>query len=122
MSGFQRLDKELIVLRWVHCKYRNARKEFHSVLYFFHHYELPVVLQQEQLQQLLRVGVYHDSPGRGTQATPPTTQSSTQTAQNTLQSTTQTLPSVSTAQTNTLRSGAQFMTIQNIFGKKYNVV
>ncbi|KAJ8717844.1 hypothetical protein PYW07_005774 [Mythimna separata] len=88
----------------------------HSMLYFFHHYELPVILQQGQLQQLLRViaagnaalasvGAYHDAPGTGTQATPPTTQSTTQTVQNTAQSTTQTSPSVSTAQTNTLHSG-----------------
>ncbi|KAJ8717201.1 hypothetical protein PYW08_005600 [Mythimna loreyi] len=88
----------------------------HSMLYFFHHYELPVILQQGQLQQLLRViaagnaalasvGAYHDAPGTGTQATPPTTQSTTQTVQNTVQSTTQTSPSVSTAQTNTLHSG-----------------
>ena len=97
----------------------------HSMLYFFHHYELPVILQQAQLQQLLlrthrgMAGVmglagiaalasgaaYHDAPGTGTQATPPTTQSTTQTVQSTTQSTTQTSPSVSTAQTNTLQSG-----------------
>lgn len=97
----------------------------HSMLYFFHHYELPVILQQAQLQQLLlrthrgMAGVmglagiaalasgaaYHDAPGTGTQATPPTAQSTTQTVQNTAQSTTQTSPSVSTAQTNTFQSG-----------------
>lgn len=98
----------------------------HSMLYFFHHYELPVILQQAQLQQLLlrthrgmagvmgglagiaalaSGGAYHDAPGTGTQATPPTVQSTTQTVQNTAQSTTQTSPSVSTAQTNTLHSG-----------------
>lgn len=97
----------------------------HSMLYFFHHYELPVILQQAQLQQLLlrthhgmggMVGLagiaalasgaaYHDAPGTGTQATPPTTQSTTQTVQNTAQSTTQTTPSVSTAQTNTTHTG-----------------
>lgn len=97
----------------------------HSMLYFFHHYELPVILQQAQLQQLLlrthrgMAGVmglagiaalasgaaYHDAPGTGTQATPPTTQSTTQTVQNTAQSTTQTSPSVSTAQTNTTHTG-----------------
>lgn len=96
------------------------------MLYFFHHYELPVILQQAQLQQLLlrthrgmagvmgglagiaalaSGGAYHDAPGTGTQATPPTAQSTTQTVQNTAQSTTQTSPSVSTAQTNTLHSG-----------------
>lgn len=95
------------------------------MLYFFHHYELPVILQQAQLQQLLlrshhgmggMVGLagiaamasgaaYHDAPGTGTQATPPTTQSTTQTVQNTAQSTTQTSPSVSTAQTNTTHTG-----------------
>lgn len=95
------------------------------MLYFFHHYELPVILQQAQLQQLLLrthrgmagmmglAGIaalasgaaYHDAPGTGTQATPPTTQSTTQTVQSTAQSTTQTSPSVSTAQTNTLQSG-----------------
>lgn len=95
------------------------------MLYFFHHYELPVILQQAQLQQLLlrthrgMAGVmglagiaalasgaaYHDAPGTGTQATPPTTQSTTQTVQNTAQSTTQTSPSVSTAQTNTTHTG-----------------
>lgn len=95
------------------------------MLYFFHHYELPVILQQAQLQQLLlrthrgMAGVmglagiaalasgaaYHDAPGTGTQATPPTTQSTTQTVQSTAQSTTQTSPSVSTVQTNTLQSG-----------------
>lgn len=48
---------------------------------------------------------YHDAPGTGTQATPPTTQSTTQTVQNTVQSTTQTSPSVSTAQTNTTHTG-----------------
>lgn len=48
---------------------------------------------------------YHDAPGTGTQATPPTTQSTTQTVQNTAQSTTQTSPSVSTAQTNTTHTG-----------------
>ncbi|CAK1584592.1 unnamed protein product [Parnassius mnemosyne] len=94
----------------------------HSMLYFFHHYELPVILQQAQLQQLLLrthhgmggmmglAGIaalasgaaYHDAPGTATQATPPTTQSTTQTIQNTTQSTTQTSPSVSTAQTNTI--------------------
>lgn len=95
------------------------------MLYFFHHYELPVILQQAQLQQLLLrthhgtggmmglAGIaalasgaaYHDAPGTGTQATPPTTQSTTQTAPNTVQSTTQTSPSVSTAQTNTTHTG-----------------
>lgn len=95
------------------------------MLYFFHHYELPVILQQAQLQQLLLrthhgmggmmglAGIaalasgaaYHDAPGTGTQATPPTTQSTTQTVQNTVQSTTQTSPSVSTAQTNTTHTG-----------------
>ncbi|KAM3963254.1 LOW QUALITY PROTEIN: membralin [Aphomia sociella] len=96
----------------------------HSMLYFFHHYELPVILQQAQLQQLLLrthrgmgmmglAGIaalasgaaYHDAPGTGTQATPPMTQSTTQTVQNTAQSTTQTSPSVSTAQTNTMHTG-----------------
>ncbi|KAJ2948535.1 hypothetical protein O0L34_g7785 [Tuta absoluta] len=97
----------------------------HSMLYFFHHYELPVILQQAQLQQLLlrthhgmggMVGLagiaamasgaaYHDAPGTGTQATPPTAQSTTQTVQNTAQSTTQTTPSVSTVQTNTTHTG-----------------
>lgn len=97
----------------------------HSMLYFFHHYELPVILQQAQLQQLLLrthrgmagmmglAGIaalasgaaYHDAPGTGTQATPPTTQSTTQTVQNTVQSTTQTTPSVSTVQTNTTHTG-----------------
>lgn len=97
----------------------------HSMLYFFHHYELPVIIQQAQLQQLLLrthrgmagmmglAGIaalasgaaYHDAPGTGTQATPPTTQSTTQTVQNTAQSTTQTSPSVSTAQTNTTHTG-----------------
>ncbi|KAG6449682.1 hypothetical protein O3G_MSEX006195 [Manduca sexta] len=97
----------------------------HSMLYFFHHYELPVILQQAQLQQvLLRThrgmagmmglagiaamasgAAYHDAPGTGTQASPPTTQSTTQTVQNTAQSTTQTSPSVSTAQTNTTHTG-----------------
>ncbi|XP_061720497.1 membralin isoform X2 [Cydia pomonella] len=97
----------------------------HSMLYFFHHYELPVILQQAQLQQLLlrthhgmggMVGLagiaalasgaaYHDAPGTGTQATPPTTQSTTQTVQDTTQSTTQTTPEVSTAQTNTTHTG-----------------
>ncbi|XP_022112611.1 membralin [Pieris rapae] len=98
----------------------------HSMLYFFHHYELPVILQQAQLQQLLlrthhgtlggMMGLasiaalasgtaYHDAPGTGTQATPPTTQSTTQTVQNTVQSTTQTSPSVSTVQTNTTHTG-----------------
>lgn len=95
------------------------------MLYFFHHYELPVILQQAQLQQLLMrthrgmAGVmglagiaalasgaaYHDAPGTATQASPPTTQSTTQTVQNTAQSTTQTVPSVSTAQTNTTHTG-----------------
>nr|XP_032519481.1 membralin-like [Danaus plexippus plexippus] len=97
----------------------------HSMLYFFHHYELPVILQQAHLQQvLLRThhgmggmmglagiaslasgAAYHDAPGTGTQATPPTTQSTTQTVQNTVQSTTQTSPSVSTVQTNTTHTG-----------------
>ncbi|KAJ0174170.1 hypothetical protein K1T71_010316 [Dendrolimus kikuchii] len=97
----------------------------HSMLYFFHHYELPVILQQAQLQQLLLrthrgmagmmglAGItalasgaaYHDAPGTAIQATPPTTQSTTQTVQNTAQSTTQTSPSVSTAQTNTTHTG-----------------
>ncbi|XP_050352787.1 membralin [Nymphalis io] len=97
----------------------------HSMLYFFHHYELPVILQQAQLQQLLLrthhgmggmmglAGIaalasgaaYHDAPGTGTQATPPTTQSTTQTVHNTVQSTTQTSPSVSTVQTNTTHTG-----------------
>ncbi|CAH2042287.1 unnamed protein product, partial [Iphiclides podalirius] len=97
----------------------------HSMLYFFHHYELPVILQQAQLQQLLLrshhgmggmmglAGIaalasgaaYHDAPGTGTQATPPTAQSTTQTVQSTAQSTTQTSPSVSTAQTNTTHTG-----------------
>lgn len=95
------------------------------MLYFFHHYELPVILQQAQIQQLLLrthrgmagmmglAGIaemasgaaYHDAPGTATQATPPTTQSTTQTVQNTAQSTTQTSPSVSTAQTNTTHTG-----------------
>lgn len=94
------------------------------MLYFFHHYELPVILQQAQLQQLLLrthrgmgmmglAGIaalasgaaYHDAPGTGTQATPPTAQSTTQTIHNTTQSTTQTSPSVSTAQTNTTHTG-----------------
>lgn len=95
------------------------------MLYFFHHYELPVILQQAHLQQLLLrthhgmggmmglAGIaalasgaaYHDAPGTATQATPPTTQSTTQTVQNTAQSTTQTSPSVSTAQTNTTHTG-----------------
>ncbi|KAL4715058.1 hypothetical protein ACJJTC_003209 [Scirpophaga incertulas] len=92
----------------------------HSMLYFFHHFELPVILQQAQIQQLLLrshrgmgmmglAGIaamasgaaYHDAPGTATQTTPPTTQSTTQTIQNTTQSTTQTSTSVSTAQTNT---------------------
>ncbi|XP_013187736.1 membralin [Amyelois transitella] len=98
----------------------------HSMLYFFHHYELPVILQQAQLQQILMrshrgmgmmglAGIaamasgaaYHEAPGTGTgtQATPPTTQSTTQTVQNTAQSTTQTSPSVSTVQTNTTHTG-----------------
>lgn len=95
------------------------------MLYFFHHYELPVIIQQAQLQQLLLrthrgmagmmglAGIaalasgaaYHDAPGTATQASPPTTQSTTQTVQNTAQSTTQTSPSVSTAQTNTTHTG-----------------
>lgn len=95
------------------------------MLYFFHHYELPVILQQAQLQQLLlrshhgmggMVGLagiaslasgaaYHDATGTGTQATPPTTQSTTQTVHSTTQSTTQTTPSVSTVQTNTTHTG-----------------
>lgn len=97
----------------------------HSMLYFFHHYELPVILQQAQLQQLLlrthhgmggMVGLagmaslgsgpaYHDATATGTQATPPTTQSTTQTVHSTTQSTTQTSPSVSTVQTNTTHTG-----------------
>lgn len=98
----------------------------HSMLYFFHHYELPVILQQAQLQQLLwrthargmagmmgLAGIaamasgaaYHDAPSTAIQATPPTTQSTTQTVQNTAQSTTQTTPSVSTVQTNTTQTG-----------------
>lgn len=96
------------------------------MLYFFHHYELPVILQQAQLQQLLwrthargmagmmgLAGIaamasgaaYHDAPSTAIQATPPTTQSTTQTVQNTAQSTTQTTPSVSTVQTNTTQTG-----------------
>lgn len=95
----------------------------HSMLYFFHHYELPVILQQAQLQQLLlrthgmagmlglagvgaiATGAAYVAPGTGTQASPPTTQSTTQTVQNTVQSTTQTTPSVSTVQTNTTHTG-----------------
>ncbi|KOB74282.1 Membralin, partial [Operophtera brumata] len=95
----------------------------HSMLYFFHHYELPVILQHVQLQQLLlrthrggMIGLagiaamasgapYQDAPGTGVQATPPTTQSTTQTVQNTVQSQTQTTPSVSTVQTNTTHTG-----------------
>lgn len=104
------------------------------MLYFFHHYELPVILQQAQLQQLLLrshrgmgmmglAGIaalasgaaYHDAPGTGTatQATPPTTQSTTQTVQNTAQSTTQTSPSVSTVQTNTTHTGDVLPTRMN---------
>lgn len=95
------------------------------MLYFFHHYELPVILQHVQLQQLLLrthrgmagmmglAGIaamasgapYQDAPGTGIQATPPTTQSTTQTIQNTVQSQTQTTPSVSTVQTNTTHTG-----------------
>lgn len=93
------------------------------MLYFFHHYELPVILQHVQLQQLLlrthrggMIGLagiaamasgapYQDAPGTGIQATPPTTQSTTQTVQNTVQSQTQTIPSVSTVQTNTTHTG-----------------
>lgn len=95
------------------------------MLYFFHHYELPVILQHVQLQQLLLrthrgmtgmmglAGIaamasgapYQDPPGTGIQATPPTTQSTTQTIQNTVQSQTQTTPSVSTVQTNTTHTG-----------------
>lgn len=95
------------------------------MLYFFHHYELPVILQHVQLQQLLLrthrgmagmmglAGIaaiasgaqYQDPPGTGIQATPPTTQSTTQTVQNTVQSQTQTTPSVSTVQTNTTHTG-----------------
>lgn len=97
------------------------------MLYFFHHYELPVILQHMQLQQLLlrthrgmagmmglgnigniaamASGVPYDPPGTGIQATPPTAQSTTQTVQNTVQSQTQTTPSVSTVQTNTTHTG-----------------
>ncbi|XP_026830328.1 uncharacterized protein LOC113563202, partial [Ooceraea biroi] len=44
----------------------------HSMLYFFHHYELPVILQQAQLQQLLFRN--HAQPQvPGTPSTAPTT-------------------------------------------------
>ncbi|GBP65716.1 hypothetical protein EVAR_48418_1 [Eumeta japonica] len=97
------------------------------MLYFFHHYELPVILQQAQLQQLLlrthhgmggMVGLagiaalasgaaYHDAPAAAaaTQAAPNTAQSTTQTVRSTAQSTTQTSLSVSTVQTNTTHTG-----------------
>lgn len=94
------------------------------MLYFFHHYELPVILQHVQLQQLLLrthrgmagmmglAGIaalasnaaYHDA-GTGTQPPPPTVQSTTQTVHDTVQSTTQTTPSVSTVHTNTTHTG-----------------
>lgn len=94
----------------------------HSMLYFFHHYELPAILQQAQIQRLLMRshhgvggvlglagiaalsddGVYPDAAGTGTQATPSTAQSTTQTIHSTTQSTTQTTPSTNTVQTNTV--------------------
>ncbi|XP_072749636.1 membralin isoform X2 [Anoplolepis gracilipes] len=43
----------------------------HSMLYFFHHYELPVILQQAQLQQLLFRN--HAQPQQAQPATPSTT-------------------------------------------------
>lgn len=42
----------------------------HSMLYFFHHYELPVILQQAQLQQLLFRN--HAQPQQAQPATPST--------------------------------------------------
>lgn len=41
----------------------------HSMLYFFHHYELPIILQQAQLQQLL---FRNHSPPQAQPATPST--------------------------------------------------
>ncbi|KAG7301414.1 hypothetical protein JYU34_014360 [Plutella xylostella] len=90
----------------------------HSMLYFFHHYELPVILQQAQLQQLLlrthhgmggvvglaniaalASGAVYQDAGTGTA---PTAQSTTQTVSEPAHSTTtQTSPSVSTVETNT---------------------
>lgn len=58
-----------------------------------------------EIAALASGAAYHDAPGTGSQASPPTTQSTTQTVQNTTQSTTQTSPSVSTVQTNTTHTG-----------------
>lgn len=45
----------------------------HSMLYFFHHYELPVILQQAQLQQLLFRNHIQPQPQPATPNTAPTT-------------------------------------------------
>uniref|UniRef100_A0A182WAF0 Uncharacterized protein n=1 Tax=Anopheles minimus TaxID=112268 RepID=A0A182WAF0_9DIPT len=41
---------------WLRDQYRKEdddRRQLHSMIYFFHHYELPVIIQQAQLQQIL---------------------------------------------------------------------
>ncbi|KYN44189.1 Membralin [Trachymyrmex septentrionalis] len=45
----------------------------HSMLYFFHHYELPVILQQAQLQQLLFRNHIQPQAQPATPSTAPTT-------------------------------------------------
>ncbi|KAL0100768.1 hypothetical protein PUN28_019269 [Cardiocondyla obscurior] len=45
----------------------------HSMLYFFHHYELPVILQQAQLQQLLFRNHIQPQPQSAAPSTAPTT-------------------------------------------------
>lgn len=45
----------------------------HSMLYFFHHYELPVILQQAQLQQLLFRNHAQPQAQPATPSTAPTT-------------------------------------------------
>ncbi|XP_057321186.1 membralin isoform X2 [Microplitis mediator] len=46
----------------------------HSMLYFFHHYELPVILQQAQLQQIL---LRNHAPTGGAQSPTPSTAATT---------------------------------------------
>lgn len=75
----------------------------HSMVYFFHHYELPVIMQQAQLQlMLLRTQQQGAQPGaQGAQpAGPAPAGTATQTAPAaTVQSTTQTMSSITTQST-----------------------
>lgn len=78
----------------------------HSMLYFFHHYELPVILQQAQLQQILFRN--HAQP-----QAQPTTPSTVPTTPGSGSSPSTTAPSSSSPSSNPLTSPTTQQTQQN---------